>query len=170
MTSTGMKPSAPSPPEPPRLENGKSLLVAGLRGNFSGPAGIPELWQRFAAYIGKIPGQVGDLGYGLSSNLVSEPFRFDYTAAVEVSDASALPEGFVHVNIPAMRYAIFSHRDHISKLRDTIDAIYHNWLPNSGQTLANVAPDLPYMLERYGDKFDPQTGLGGIEVWIPIKA
>jgi AraC family transcriptional regulator len=28
---------------------------------------------------------------------------------------------------------------------------------------------MPDFFERYGEEFDPQTGMGGIEVWIPIK-
>ena len=27
----------------------------------------------------------------------------------------------------------------------------------------------PAFFERYGEAFDPQTGTGGIEVWLPIK-
>jgi len=26
------------------------------------------------------------------------------------------------------------------------------------------------LIERYGREFDPTTGTGGIELWLPIKA
>jgi AraC family transcriptional regulator len=31
------------------------------------------------------------------------------------------------------------------------------------------AADAP-MFERYDETFDPRTGLGGVELWVPIKA
>ena len=38
------------------------------------------------------------------------------------------------------------------------------WLPESGLCMAN-APNF----ERYDEKFDPLTGDGGLEIWIPVK-
>jgi AraC family transcriptional regulator len=26
------------------------------------------------------------------------------------------------------------------------------------------------MFERYGGAFDPRTGNGGLEIWVPVKA
>jgi AraC family transcriptional regulator len=158
--------------ESPRFENGKSMLVAGLRERFTGATmrNIPELWQRFGPSIGNIPGQMGQVAYGLCSNMLPQPFSFDYMAGVEVSSSAKLPEGFSHVSIPELRYAIFPHRKHLSKLPDTIDAVFNRWLPNSGFALMHGIPDLPYMMERYGESFDPQSGFGDLELWIPIKA
>ncbi len=34
---------------------------------------------------------------------------------------------------------------------------------------AHEAADAPDF-ERYGEEFDPRTGTGGVEIWIPIKA
>src|SRR5712671_5871619 len=47
--------------EPPRLVNDRTLLIAGLGERYSSEtsAGIPAQWQRFAPYLGNIPGQVG---------------------------------------------------------------------------------------------------------------
>jgi AraC family transcriptional regulator len=30
-------------------------------------------------------------------------------------------------------------------------------------------PEPAPMLERYGDAFDPRTGNGGLEIWVPVK-
>jgi predicted transcriptional regulator YdeE len=80
--------------DPPRFEDGRPLLIAGLRGHFTTAsfAGIAAQWERLGSY-GTVPGQVG-----LS---------------------------------------------------------------------AGGAPDF---FERYGEKFDPRTGMGDIEVWIPIQS
>jgi AraC family transcriptional regulator len=32
-----------------------------------------------------------------------------------------------------------------------------------------TAADAP-VFERYDEKFDPRTGLGGLEIWVPIAA
>jgi AraC family transcriptional regulator len=41
----------------------------------------------------------------------------------------------------------------------------NQWLPGSGKEMA----DSVGLLERYGKDFDPQTGRGDVEIWIPIK-
>jgi len=88
----------------------------------------------------------------------------DYVCGVQVADFSALPKDFTRVRIPAHRYAVFRHRDHISAIRSTWTKIWSEWLPQSGHEVA----DAPFF-ERYGEEFDARTGEGGLELWIPIK-
>ena len=56
---------------PPRFEDGRPLLIAGLAGRYT--AGIlddlPALWERFSVHIGRIPGQVGRVAYGVCSEM-----------------------------------------------------------------------------------------------------
>ena len=66
---------------------------------------------------------------------------------------------------PAQKYAVFSHREHISTIRSTWITVWNKWLPESGHELVDASD-----FERYGDEFDPQTGNGGLEIWVPIKA
>ena len=68
------------------------------------------------------------------------------------------------MRIPEHRYAVFSHTEHISTIRRTITAIWNQWLPQSGLKVAD-APSF----ERYDEKFDPATGNGGLEIWVPVK-
>src|SRR5260370_33652350 len=127
-----------------------------------------ELWQRFASHIGNIPGQVGSVAYGLCFNALS-PDGMDYLAGVEVSSSSVLPGYFSVATIPAKKYAVFSRREHVSKLYETLDAI-HKWLPGSGLEVAGGTAGAPDFFERYSEEFDPRTGMGGMEVWVPIKS
>ena len=152
--------------EPPRFENGRAFLVAGpaARYAFATNQGIPAQWQRFAQHIGHIPGQVGDTTYGVSCNHDDAGY-FDYITGVEVSGFAELPDDFARVRIPAQRYAVFSHRGHIAAIRGTIYTIWNKWLPESGHQVAD-APNF----ERYGRDFDPKTGTGVVEIWVPIKA
>jgi AraC family transcriptional regulator len=156
--------------EPPRFENGRALLIAGLREHYTPETmkNVPELWRRFAPHIGKVPGQVGPVAYGLCFNALS-PDGMDYLAGVEVSASSSLPSEFSVAIIPVQKYAAFSHREHVSKLYETLDAI-DKWLPGSGLEVSSGAPEAPSFFERYSEEFNPQTGMGGMEVWIPIKS
>jgi AraC family transcriptional regulator len=156
--------------DPPRFVTGKAIPIAGLKERFTSETmnNIPQLWQRFVPHIGHTPGQVGRVTYGLFANMTSNPFGFDYMVGVEVSSTSGLPAGFSYVSIPGQRYVAFSHRGPVSNIRDTIDAV-HKWFLTSGFSGAQAGHDLPVMLERYGERFDPQTGSGDIEIWTPIK-
>jgi AraC family transcriptional regulator len=154
--------------EAPRFEDGDTKLIAGLRGHYTNETmrDIPALWQRFAPYIGRIPGQVGHVAYGVCFPLAD---GFDYLAGVEVLSATELPEAFNTVTMPVQRYAVFSHRGHISKLQDTCNAIEREWLPRSQYAFVHGLPGTPGFFERYGESFDPQVGAGDVEVWVPIK-
>lgn len=157
--------------EEPRFQDGKAMLVAGFKQRFSGPdvRSFSALWERFMPFIGKVPGQLGQIAYGLSSNMISSPFSFDYLAGVEVAKPTGLPADFSVTSVPAMRYAIFTHHGQVSKLSNMIDVIYHQWLPKSGRTLLQPTADVPYMIERYDQRFNPQTASGDIELWIPVE-
>ena len=151
--------------QPPRFETSKPLLIAGIseRYNHENGAGIPNQWQRFQQSVGNIPGRIGSVAYGVCCN-GDDAGNFDYIAGVEVSDFSDLPREFSSVRIPEQRYAVFAHREHISTVRRTINTIWNHWLPASGLKIAD-APNF----ERYDDKFDPLTGDGGLEIWVPVR-
>jgi AraC family transcriptional regulator len=145
------------------------LHIAGLREHYTSETlkNIPELWKRLGPHIGNIPGQVGRMAYGLCFNALS-PDGIDYLAGVEVSSSSGLPREFSVASIPAQKYAVFSHRQHASKLHETLDTL-HKWLPGSGLELRAGTAEAPNFFERYSEEFDPRTGFDGIEVWIAIK-
>lgn len=152
--------------EPPRIENGGVLLVAGVgeRYECKSSAGIPAQWQRFLPHFGHLPRQVGGVAYGVIFN-TDDDGNFDYICGADVSDFSALPADFSRVRIPEQRYAVFAHRGHISDIRRTCNTIWSKWLPESGHEVV----DAP-IFERYAENFDSTTGMGGVEIWVPIKA
>lgn len=157
--------------EPPRFENGKALLIAGLRSDYTAETmhDLPAQWQRLVPHLGKIPGQIGRTAYGVSWCPENLP-AISYLCGVEVCDFSSLPGEFTIVIIPAQRYAVFSHRKHVSRIRETIEAIGTKWFPESGQELTARDDEAPNFFERYSEKFDPRTGMGGMEIWIPVKS
>jgi AraC family transcriptional regulator len=152
--------------KPPRFETSKPLLVAGIAERCThenGGAGIPNLWQQFHQKVDGIPARIGNVAYGVCCN-GDDAGNFDYVAGVEVADFSDLPREFARVRIPEQKYAVFTHAEHISTIRRTVNTIWNHWLPISGMKAAD-APSF----ERYDEKFDPATGNGGLEIWVPVR-
>ncbi|HYL83769.1 MAG TPA: GyrI-like domain-containing protein [Candidatus Angelobacter sp.] len=170
MAQPKMKESATAQLEAPRFEDGKALLIAGLRRVYAPGEmnGIPAQWQSFAPRIGRIAGQIGRATYGVCWQTRNGE-GIEYLSGVEVSGFAGVPSDFTVVSLPPTQYAVFPHREQVMKLRDTIDAIFHNWLPASGHAACCNA-EAPAFFERYGEEFDPRTGMGGMEVWIPLKS
>jgi AraC family transcriptional regulator len=126
----------------PRLVSEPEILAVGLQAHYSydATAGIPGQWQRFMTLAAAIP------------------HRRPVTAF------STTPPDCVRVAIPPHRYAIFEHRGHVSTIQQTYAAIWDEWLPTH-QLASADAPGI----ERHKDTFDPRTGNGGVDIWIPIE-
>jgi AraC family transcriptional regulator len=150
---------------PPRFENLKPLLIAGLseRYNSETCSAIPVQWQRFAPHICHIPGRVGRTAFGVLCNS-DDAGNTEYVSGVEVSDFSRVAPELCRLRIPEQRYAVFTQRDHVATIRRTWFTIWNKALPESGLQ-ATGGPEF----ERYGEEFDPRTGTGGFEIWIPVK-
>jgi len=148
------------------LEDGRRLLIAGIGARYTceASAGIPSQWQRFLPHLDHVPEQIGRTAYGVCCNS-DDAGSFDYVCGVEVKDFLRIPADWSRVRIPAQKYAVFSQRDHISTIRSTWNTIWNEWLPTFEYEVVD-APDF----ERYGEEFSPTTGMGGFEIWIPVKA
>lgn len=150
---------------PLRFELGREMLIAGLNQSytFENRSKIPIQWENFTPQIGKVPGQVGKVAYGVCWN--NRPGHgFDYLCGVEVTDAAKLPPELATVRLPGQEYAVLTHSDHVSAIGTTNDKIWNGWVRQSGLKVA----ESPWF-ERYNEEFNPQTGMGGMEIWIPIS-
>ncbi|WP_213876754.1 GyrI-like domain-containing protein [Pseudomonas sp. dw_358] len=150
---------------PVRFEDGRALIVAGFGQRFTldTNSGIPALWQEFAPFLGKVPGQQGTVSYGVCCHPDGQG-GFEYIAGVEVDTLQGLPDEFRSVQLAPQRYAVFEHTGHISSMGQTFKAIWQEWLPSSEFDAAD-APEF----ERYDEAFDPLTGTGGLEIWLPLR-
>jgi AraC family transcriptional regulator len=166
MQQAQMKTSLEAEVRAPRVANFRPLLIAGLRKHFADAPwkGTSELRQRFAPYRGEIRGQVGLTAYG---RCFLEANDVEYLAGVEVSGSTGLPEDLAMVSIPAQRYLVFAHDEHVLKLHVTCDKIAE-WLATSGCEARKPA-GAPDFFERYSEEFNGSTGMGGMEVSVPIK-
>lgn len=150
---------------PPRQESGRHLLIAGFgeRYTFDTNHGIPALWRRFVPRMHDVPHAIGPTTYGVCRHADGDG-NFGYIAGVEVSSVRDLPPELEHVEIPPRNYLVFTHRGHVSRIRDTVYAIWNDYLPRCAHR-AQAAPDF----ERYGDAFDPVTNEGDVEIWVPVE-
>lgn len=153
---------------PPRFVDRPAMTIAGLAETHDRmkPEGIPAQWQRFNHYLGHIPGANLDVAYGVLSGVFEDTDSFVSLAGLEVSTTSALQSELTALAIPAQRYAIFTHTGHVSKMRTSVNTVFNRWVPELGIEMA----EFPSFIERYGMEFDPETGTGDVELWVPVRA
>ena len=149
------------PLAPPRVERGRLLRLAGVTDRHRGITGLPSQWSRFMPHIGHVDGQVDSIVYGVTYN-TDDTGAFDYLCGVEVSQFPARSD-LARLTVPAQTYAVFTHTEHISSVATTVGAIWNEGLRDAGHTFVEG----PF-LERYDERFDHRTGLGGFEIWWPI--
>ena len=140
------------------------LLAVGLseRRAFGDVKAITALWRRFGPEVAAIDNKAHPRPIGILA-LAGEWGEFEYACAVLVRDFSTAPSHLARLSVPAQRYAVFPHAGHVSTVGRTYDAILNDWLPGVGRTLAD-GPSL----EWHSDRFDPMTGEGGLEIWLPV--
>ncbi|MHC1481114.1 AraC family transcriptional regulator [Frateuria aurantia] len=144
----------------PQLKACGALLIAGIGARHRGPsvASIPSQWQRLSMEQ-TLPSEIS---YGVCCNN-DEAGSFDYIAGLEVKSFASLPANWRAVRIPAGRYVVCRHEGHISSIRSTWRWMLDQHLPDAGLNMAD-APEF----ERYGPEFNQQTGVGGVEIWLPL--
>jgi AraC family transcriptional regulator len=146
----------------PRVEEAGPLLIAGLGARYlaSNSAGIPAQWQRYEQDACARSNR--DYAYGVCFNYDDEG-NFDYLCGHEVANFSGLPADYTRLRLARRPYAVVRHTGHIGSIPLTWRAFLETWLPASGLMAAD-APDF----ERYDAAFDPRTGMGGVEIWVPL--
>jgi AraC family transcriptional regulator len=151
---------------PVRFEDGPAKLLAGINESYTmeSRVNIPAQWGKFIPHLGNMPGQIGRISYGVSWNSKAN-CDFDYFVGVEVKEVSTLPEGFTTVSLTPQRYAVITHDKHVSAMPKTLEMIFQTWLPDSSLD-ATHAP----CFETYSREFNGETGMGGMEIWIPVQA
>jgi len=155
--------------ETSRIETSQPLQLVGLQQDYNSKTRteIPKQWERFAPHIPALSRKNIGVAYGVVL-AGSEPDSIRYFCGVETSENAKIPADLSRINVPAYRFAKFSHHDHVSKLHETEMAIMDNWVAEHRDQIARDQK-LPVMVEYYGPGFNPKTGMGDTEVWIPVK-
>lgn len=150
----------------PRILTSGELLFVGLSEHV--PLGetqtIAAQWERFmSGPYGDISDKLAEPPVGLTTGLDDD--GMDYVCAAGVTKFGALPKRCIKLTLPPTTYAVFAHDGHVTQIRQTYQAIWNDWFPNSGN-----APGEAPSFERHNDSFDPRTGNGGVTIWIPIRS
>lgn len=148
----------------PRLEKRDAFTVTGLQRHFkfAETAEIPQLWEQANQFIGSIEGEIGSAAYGVCSDFTED--GFNYTCCTETDPAAQNDAPLVTLGIPAQTYLVFTHRGHISGIGATTMAAWDDGIPTSGKKPTNGIN-----FELYDARFDPKTGTGEVEIWIPVE-
>lgn len=125
---------------------------------------LPPLWAAFLPGLPGIPHRMAGRAFGVVRQTTQSSERLEYYAAAEVSQVGALPEGMVHVRLPAARYARFTHAGPVALVDRTVSYIYSTWLAQSGMR-HTYGPDL----EIYDSRYHPESENSVIEYAIPVE-
>lgn len=150
----------------PEFREREAFTVSGLAREFEYDQlwDINAMWKEFLTDF-DARGLRADVMYGVAcGTLIDGKINktLTYMAGYE-ADGEAL-EGMSAINIPANRYAVFTHNGHVSAVDATLRYIWQIWVPRSGMILAD-GPDF----ERYDESFNEATQDGTIEFWVPIR-
>lgn len=152
-----------------RIENIAGFKVVGLRIETSVQKCqkvLPGLWKKFMSRVGeinRIDGSAADVHYGLCRATSITKCTFTCLCCTEADAGAAVPEGMVPDEIPAGKYAVFTHTGHFANVGETYGAIYH-WLPGSDLRQKKKEP----WFERY-DQRSTDGADSVMELWIPVK-
>jgi AraC family transcriptional regulator len=151
--------------EPPRLAEGDAIRAVGLsrRHGFDSVVGIPIQWQSFMSAYADIRDRIDSMPIGIVGP-ADKNGGFEYVCAAQVAQFERVPVRLIRVEIPGRRYAVFEHRAHVSTIFATYTAIW-----NEGLERAGLSPADAPVIERHHPSFDPDTGEGGIALWIPLS-
>ena len=150
-------------PAEPRIEQHPALRLVGTICDYAFADGdmlraLPMQWAAFGPSIPMPPegGEPTSFGVALSTD---DPGCFRYMTAYPLAPGDALPARLSLLTVPAGAYLVFPHEGHVSTFNKTVSAACAGRRPAKG---------FPSFLEYYGPGFDPETGLGDMEVWLPL--
>lgn len=111
------------------------------------------------------PGDSFGFGYDDPNNTVPEDLRFDL--ALTVPESLTLDDkDITERHLPAGRYAVATHKGSRNNLGDTIYPILREWLPSSGETLA----DFPCLFCYHNFDYEVAETELITEVWLLLEA
>ena len=149
--------------QPSRFEQGKAMLLAGSRQYHlfsSVNQTIPQQWQYFKQ-------QYADLfnrsSRSFGATCMADANGFEYMCAVEVDSFEHLAADTGRMIIKPQYYAVFNHQGEIANIGQSWQQI-HQWIASS-----NYQHEHAPCFELYDERYNSETGMGLVEIWIAIK-
>jgi len=154
----------------PVFKERKRELAIGLGASFGKDPhqDISDLWTKFEPRMKEIKNAVEGYTFGICLEEhpeieIQEGDSFIYLAAVPVTSIDYVPEGMYACEIPANRYAVFTHKGSIDKITHTVNYIWGTWVPRNTKIIKKD-PDF----ELYDDRFDVDSLEGEVDIYVPV--
>ena len=148
---------------PDRLDKISKRRIVGFsqRYDMKTRENIPHQWANWDYRL--VPDVKSNDVYGVSYGFET-PGEFDYLCGYEVMADAEVPEGQSEVFLPSGAYAVFDHDGHVSEIAIIFDAISQGVALPKG---VEMAPGPQF--EFYDKDHDPETGMGKVELWLPVR-
>jgi AraC family transcriptional regulator len=153
---------------PPRLERFGPLILVGLRRKHRLGRDTESLfrdmsgqWRAFKAAWPAAPMPC----YGVGMQMPDGATALDYFSGAVAPG----PAGMESFAFPALLCAVFHHTEHVTLVRRTLELAFATALPAAGLEPADPASGAPEFIERQGPSFNNGTGLGGLEILVPVQ-
>ncbi len=155
----------------PKIVQREREFVIGMGGAFPEDSflKINAMWHLFLERKHEIKNQSAPYALGvccpdLPGIAKGADDMFVYVAGLPVKSLQEIPEGMVGCELPASRYAVFTHRGPVATVQQTIKYIWGTWAPKGEYTRKN-SPDF----ELYDERFDPESESGEFDIYVPIE-
>ncbi|MBK7526796.1 MAG: GyrI-like domain-containing protein [Sphingobacteriales bacterium] len=155
----------------PKIVQFEGAKAMGLLGVFNPmDAQIGKLWDDFVPRMSEVPNQAANNhAFGICTmqhpdinTLPSGQFIYMASLAVDAYPA-VLPQGMTTFELPAGKYAVFTHTGKLADFGNTVRYIYDEWLKTANRADYSY-PDF----ELYDERFDPNAETGEIDIYIPV--
>ncbi len=124
---------------------------------------LPALWDAFLPRLDEIAGRVSGGCYGVVRQRVPHSDELEYWAVAPVAQVGPLPTGLSSLQVPAARYARFTHKGFVANVNLTVNYIYSSWLLRSGMRHTYGCD-----LEFYGSEYAANSEHSVIYYAIPV--
>jgi predicted transcriptional regulator YdeE/DNA-binding transcriptional MerR regulator len=129
---------------------------------------ISQMWERFNQISHAIKSTNDKEAFGLCFSSVegpSQPGEFEYVACFEVADDRDVPTGMVYRQVPAYKYAVFTHHGKLDTLGETYHYIYNTGLAQAG---LKPHPD-KFDMEVYDDDFTFGSDESRFYIYVAVE-
>ncbi|MBO2928407.1 GyrI-like domain-containing protein [Metapseudomonas otitidis] len=144
-----------------RIIERPAFQVIGLERPDAPPEDIGQLWERFLPRSEEISGRDG-VPCGLCLHRPNG--ELGYLAGYPVKPGTPVPDGMTLIDVPAGRYAVFTHVGSTPDIALSFQVIHDFLLAERG---LEASPGICF--EEYGDGFHgPQDPKSETLLWVPV--
>jgi predicted transcriptional regulator YdeE/DNA-binding transcriptional MerR regulator len=156
-------------PMQPKIVNRPAFQAVGLSYVGKNEHGeIGQMWGRFNQVSHHVKNINHKEAFGLCFSTlpgIERPGEFEYVACLQVADDKDIPADMVHRQVPAYKYAVFTHNGKLDTLGETYQYIYHTGLSQAG---LKPHPD-KFDMEVYDKDFMPNSDDSKFYIYVAVE-